>query len=255
MSNYNKIVDYASKDSLASGNPLKVIKGTEINDEFEAIENAFPTKADLASPAFTGTPTVNPNPVASSNTNSVATTSFVKTVITSGGYITTDGIADNAITLPKMADNSVSSAEIVDNSVTADELNVDGDGEVGQSLVSDGDGSMSWSHIGLRHLEENDIGQVAFLGVEGDLDSIPDGIPYGTVVDTATCGYSLYPAGVFADSGVNGNGSVVIWDADSTLGAGSVGATAVTGTWKCLGVIYKMASANWRSATLFVRIA
>jgi hypothetical protein len=76
MSNYTKLTNFASKDSLASGNPLKVIKGTEIDDEFEAIETAVGTKADLASPTFTGIPTA---PTASAGTSStqIATTAFV----------------------------------------------------------------------------------------------------------------------------------------------------------------------------------
>ena len=77
MSNYSKSTNFASKDSLASGNPLKVIKGTEIDDEFESIETAVGTKADSASPTFTGTPTA---PTASTGTNStqLATTAFVQ---------------------------------------------------------------------------------------------------------------------------------------------------------------------------------
>jgi hypothetical protein len=76
MSNYTKLTNFASKDSLASGNPLKVIKGTEIDDEFESIETAVGTKADLASPTFTGIPTA---PTASAGTSStqIATTAFV----------------------------------------------------------------------------------------------------------------------------------------------------------------------------------
>ena len=58
MSNYSKATNFATKDSLASGNPLKIIKGTEIDDEFEAIETAIGTKADSASPTFTGTTTI-----------------------------------------------------------------------------------------------------------------------------------------------------------------------------------------------------
>ena len=78
MSNYSKLTNFATKDSLASGNPLKIIKGTEIDDEFEAIETSIGTKADTASPTFTGTPAA---PTASAGTNStqIATTAFVAT--------------------------------------------------------------------------------------------------------------------------------------------------------------------------------
>ena len=58
MSNYSKLTNFATKDSLASGNPLKVIKGTEIDDEFEAIETSIATKADAAGGTFTGTTTM-----------------------------------------------------------------------------------------------------------------------------------------------------------------------------------------------------
>ena len=58
MSNYTKATNFASKDSLASGNPLKIVKGTEIDTEFNSISTAIATKADLASPTFSGTATI-----------------------------------------------------------------------------------------------------------------------------------------------------------------------------------------------------
>ena len=58
MSNYTKATNFASKDSLASGNPLKIVKGTEIDTEFNSISTAIATKADTASPTFTGTVTI-----------------------------------------------------------------------------------------------------------------------------------------------------------------------------------------------------
>ena len=58
MSNYTQTTNFATKDALASGNPLKVVKGTEINTEFANIATAVATKADSASPTFTGTVTI-----------------------------------------------------------------------------------------------------------------------------------------------------------------------------------------------------
>ncbi|CAB4214275.1 hypothetical protein UFOVP1457_31 [uncultured Caudovirales phage] len=55
MSNYTKSTNFASKDNLTSGDPLKIVKGTEINTEYDNIATAVATKADLASPTFTGT--------------------------------------------------------------------------------------------------------------------------------------------------------------------------------------------------------
>lgn len=76
MSNYTKSTDFASKDSLASGNAAKIVKGTEIDTEFNNIATAIATKADLASPGFSGSPTA---PTASSGDSStkLATTAFV----------------------------------------------------------------------------------------------------------------------------------------------------------------------------------
>ena len=52
MSNYTKSTNFAAKDSLPSGNANKVVKGTEINTEFDNIATAIATKADLNSPTL-----------------------------------------------------------------------------------------------------------------------------------------------------------------------------------------------------------
>ena len=54
MSNYTKIVDYAAKDALNTGDPVKLVKGTELGAEYDAIATAIATKANSASPVFTG---------------------------------------------------------------------------------------------------------------------------------------------------------------------------------------------------------
>lgn len=55
MSDYTKATDFASKDALAAGNALKIVKGLEIDDEFNAIETAILTKADIHNETHTGT--------------------------------------------------------------------------------------------------------------------------------------------------------------------------------------------------------
>jgi hypothetical protein len=86
MSDYTKSTNFATKDNLSSGNPLKIVKGTEIDTEFNNIQTAIATKADLASPTFTGTVTI---PTAS------VTTATISTATISAGTIT--GITDLAI--------------------------------------------------------------------------------------------------------------------------------------------------------------
>ena len=58
MSNYTKTTNFATKDSLPSGNAGKIIKGTEINTEFDNIATAIATKAEANSPTLTGTITL-----------------------------------------------------------------------------------------------------------------------------------------------------------------------------------------------------
>ena len=76
MSDYVKSTNFASKDSLPTGNPSKIVKGTEIDTEFNNIATAVATKADINSPALVGTPTA---PTASVGTDStqLATTAYV----------------------------------------------------------------------------------------------------------------------------------------------------------------------------------
>ena len=86
MSNYTKSTNFATKDALASGNALKIVKGTEIDTEFNNIATAVATKADLASPAFTGTPTLPTGTIAvtqssANSSTAVATTAFVQAVL------------------------------------------------------------------------------------------------------------------------------------------------------------------------------
>ena len=83
MSDYTKSTDFASKDALPSGNSAKIVKGTEIDTEFNNIAIAVATKADLASPGFSGSPTA-PTQTAGDNTSKLATTGFVTAAITAG---------------------------------------------------------------------------------------------------------------------------------------------------------------------------
>jgi hypothetical protein len=61
MSNYTKSTNFASKDNLASGNPAKIVKGTEIDTEFNNIATAIATKQDSSTAGdvtLTGTQTL-----------------------------------------------------------------------------------------------------------------------------------------------------------------------------------------------------
>ena len=80
MTDYTKSTNFTSKDSLSTGNPLKIVKGTEIDTEFNNIQTAVATKADLSSPALTGSPTA-PTQSSSDSSTKIATTAFVQAVL------------------------------------------------------------------------------------------------------------------------------------------------------------------------------
>jgi len=68
MTAYTKSTNFATKDTLTSGDPLKIVKGTEINTEFDNIQTAVNSKADTASPTFTGTLTASALSVSGTST-------------------------------------------------------------------------------------------------------------------------------------------------------------------------------------------
>jgi hypothetical protein len=106
MANYVKATNFYAKDALLTGDPAKIIKGSEIDAEYNAIATAVGTKADLNSPTFTGVP-VAPTAAFGTNTTQLATTKFVQdatgtialqdadSVAITGGSIT--GITDLAV--------------------------------------------------------------------------------------------------------------------------------------------------------------
>lgn len=76
MSNYTKTTNFLAKDSLGTSDPAKIIKGSEFDVEFNALQTAVNSKANSISPALTGTPTA-PTAALGTNTTQIATTEFV----------------------------------------------------------------------------------------------------------------------------------------------------------------------------------
>lgn len=106
MTDYVKSTNFASKDTLATGNPLKIVKGTEIDTEFNNIATAVATKADLNSPALIGVP-VAPTATFGTDTPQLSTTAFVQAAIAAakqslypvGSIYVNAGVTTNPATL------------------------------------------------------------------------------------------------------------------------------------------------------------
>ncbi|MBL4754783.1 MAG: tail fiber protein [Flavobacteriales bacterium] len=101
MSQYVKAVNFATKDGLLTGDPLKIVSGTEINDEYNAIQIAVNSKANSNSPVLTGNPTT-PTASALTNTTQIASTQFVtaantaQSIVLSNAYIAADVVVTEA---------------------------------------------------------------------------------------------------------------------------------------------------------------
>lgn len=128
MSNYVKSTNFTTKDTLNSGDPNKIIKGTEIDTEFIAIASAVASKADLASPAFTGVPTA-PTAAEFTNTAQVASTAFVQQ------ELTREIDALGTMSVQDADDVEITGGTIVDTTVNG---NIVGSNSVGARTVSTG---------------------------------------------------------------------------------------------------------------------
>ena len=80
MSNYTKSTNFAVKDGLSAGTAAKRVRGTEIDDEYNAIAVAVATKANINNTALTGVPTA-PTASAATNSTQIATTAYTTTAV------------------------------------------------------------------------------------------------------------------------------------------------------------------------------
>lgn len=80
MSDYTRVYNFTVKDSLPTGDSGKVIKGTELDVELNAVAAAISSKSDSNSPTFTGTPLAPTATYGTSNTQ-IATTAFVQAAL------------------------------------------------------------------------------------------------------------------------------------------------------------------------------
>jgi hypothetical protein len=69
MANYSKTTNFAAKDALAPGNSNKIVRGSEIDTEFNNIATAISTKADGTFTNFSFVETAGVLYIVSSGTN------------------------------------------------------------------------------------------------------------------------------------------------------------------------------------------
>ena len=162
MSNYSKTTDFAAKDALTTGEPNKIVKGTEIDDEFEAIQTAVNSKADKNNAVLTGTPTA-PTATTGTNTTQIATTAFVQTASTTANI--------SAGTIDNVSIGATTPATTID----VDNINIDGntisstdtDGVINLTPNGTGDVNISKVDISSGNINNTEIGDTTPAIVRG----------------------------------------------------------------------------------------
>jgi len=103
MASYTKSTNFASKDSLSTGNPLKIVKGTEIDTEFNNISTAIATKQDYdvdldtwatkTAPSGDAVGTTDTQTLTNKTLTNPTVTNYVESVVAIGTVTTTNTIS------------------------------------------------------------------------------------------------------------------------------------------------------------------
>jgi hypothetical protein len=133
LSQYTKATNFATKDTLPTGDSGKIVKGTEIDSEFNAIASAVSSKADTASPTFTGTPLA-PTAASGANTTQLATTAFVTGAVSDNN--TTERAATATLTNKTLTSPTINTPTISGGSITGITDLAVADGGTGASSIT-----------------------------------------------------------------------------------------------------------------------
>jgi hypothetical protein len=206
MASYVKSTNFAVKDGLPSGDPLKVVKGTEIDTEFNNISTAIDSKADSSNPTFLGTPFA-PTASFGTATNQIATTAFVQAALQAlhpvgSIYINATNSANPSTYFGFGTWVAFGAGRVPVGFNAADPL-FDSAEETGGSkdaivvshthTVTD----PGHTHSGNNFLKANESG-----GVDGLLTQIATPVNYGGTIASATTGITVNSTG---SSGTNAN--------------------------------------------------
>lgn len=229
MTDYVKSTNFASKDSLASGNPLKIVKGTEIDIEFNNIATAVATKVDAVNAALSGVPTA-PTATAGTNTSQIATTAFVASAVAgaSAPYVRYDTATQGL--------NSTQQSNARTN--------------ISVPSTTGGGASGTWAiNITGNAATASNAGVTSVNGMTGAVSIASSGSPSTAQVLAATAGATAGDVGTYAFL-YNTSGTVNPNEnrAGSSLRYASTNAdvgAAPAGTWKCMGYISAPAASLW----------
>ena len=252
MANYLKVTNFAVKDGLTTSDPNKIVKGSEINFEFDAIQTSINGKADLESPVFTGAPKAPTAPLGTETTQ-LASTLFVKNAIDAipaGTTVGTLGTQDkDAVDITGGTVSGLTQLAIDASAQAATQTSLDVPSRTGAGAsgtwninISGSAGSISTANVNaaIAGSEAGQVGTYAFLRQTSQQSQLPGGEH-----DVAS-GYSLEWAGIYEAY----NGALAIF---GYAGDGSI-TPIPAGTWKAMGYGRAASNALSNSATLWLRV-
>jgi hypothetical protein len=240
VSNYTKATNFATKDALLTGNPAKIIKGTEIDDEYNAIAVAIQTKADLVSPTFTGTPLA-PTASPGTNTTQLATTAFVAAADTAAA--TAERTATATLTNKTLTSPTITGANatITSGTITGITDLAVADGGTGVSALTADNVILGDGTNPVKFVAPGTTGNVLTSNGTTWASSTPSA-PTTNEVLSATASASVGAVGTYAfltynttaTPGTTVSGASLyytsIWDS-----AGGPSSTSPSGTWRIMG--------------------
>jgi len=181
MSNYTISVDWDGKDALADSSSAKVISGDDFQTEFETVQTAVNSKADLngsssvnfaindatvaGTLAVTGVPTV-PTQSAGNSTTRVATTAFVQGEKASPTFTGTPAAPTAA---ESTNTTQIATTAFVQTAISGVPINVDEDGWILRmnATTEVSDATIDWAHNVKLGSNITESGGVITVGTAG----------------------------------------------------------------------------------------
>jgi len=221
MSNYNRSIDFTAKDALSTGDPSKVIKGSEMDSELDLIGAASSTKANKIVPAAVG----NVPKLSGTGDLEDSAVTLTELQILDGATISTaelntlDGITASAAELNVLdgIPGTLTATELgyVDGvtSSVQDQIDsaLDGTGIAAEAIVTaslEADERMTTTNVLTKTAAASvgDVGSYAFLGENGTLARAAGATLAGSVLQYASMqGSGTY--GAFSHIGATPSGT------------------------------------------------
>ena len=245
MANYLKVTNFAVKDGLTTSDPNKIVKGSEINFEFDAIQTSVNGKADLESPVFTGAPKAPTAPLGTETTQ-LASTLFVKNAIDAIPAATTVGTLGtqdkDAVDITGGTVVGLTQLEIDASARSATQTSLDVPSRTGAGASGTWNISTTGALTNLAvttAIKDSTVGQIgtyAFLKMQLGQSQLP-----GETNNPAAGNQNMYYAGIYLTS--SGQLSYVL-------------NALAPGTWRAMGMGRGAIdrATNENSVTLYLRI-